>query len=252
MKFASMILGLSLASTLALAPANAADMYRPPEGVSYKDAPAPMALWTGPYVGIDGGYAWGGNSSVTPPEGEVLLIYIPGGGAGTSPASFGSQGGFGGGQAGYNWQNGSLVFGIEGDIQAADISGSATATGTGGPATANNKLDWFGTVRGRLGFTVGTALLYGTGGFAAGGVQDSLTAKGTTAKHDATAAGYAAGGGLEYAFNPSWSGKAEYEYLNLGKDDLAAGGATATYNHEYNTVRLGLNYHIHPSYEPLK
>ena len=61
--------------------------------------------------------------------------------------------------------------------------------------TADTSLDWFGTVRGRVGYTVGAALLYGTGGFVAGGVQDKLTVGvGAPAKHDATATGYAAGG----------------------------------------------------------
>jgi outer membrane immunogenic protein len=245
MKFASMIIGLSLASTLALASANAADMYRPPEGVSYKDAPAPMALWTGPYVGIDGGYAWG-RDSVAGIEGLRLL-------APPAPVSFASNGGFGGGQIGYNWQHDHLVVGVEADIQGADIAGSGTLKS----ATADNKLDWFGTVRGRLGYSIGAALLYGTGGLAFGGVQDKLTFGGKTNTHNATATGYAAGGGLEYAFNPAWSAKAEYQYINLGGDTLTAADqlqttVTAKFEHEYNTVRLGLNYHIHPGYEPLK
>jgi outer membrane immunogenic protein len=75
-------------------------------------------------------------------------------------------------------------------------------------------------------------------------------------KHDGTATGYAAGRGLEYAFNPARSGKVEYQYINLGGDSLIETNwpftGSATYNHEYNTVRLGLNYHVQPSYEPLK
>ena len=210
---------------------------------------APVEPWTGPYVGINGGYAWGGNSNATGYSPVIGSYSIVGGGA--VDAAFGSNGWFGGAQAGYNWQRGNLVLGIEADIQGGDIKGSAT---TAGPTTAENSLDWFGTVRGRVGYAVGSALLYGTGGFAAGGVQDKLTAGGTTVKHDATATGYAAGGGLEYAFSPSWSGKAEYQYINLGSDSLtdAGSGATATFNHEYNTVRLGLNYHIRGGYEPLK
>ncbi len=238
MKFVSSFLGLTLASAVAIISANAADMYRPPEGVSYKDAPV-SAPWTGPYVGIDGGYAWGGDSGVTPPR------YV-------DPA-FTSQGWFGGGLIGYNWQSGRLVYGVEADIQGASIKGAATATSLGGPATAENNLDWFGTARGRIGYAAGAALLYGTGGFAYGGVRDTLTSGGASIAHDATATGYAVGGGVEYAFSPSWSGKAEYQYLNLGKDDLAlANGATAAFDHDYNTVRLGLNYHVHSGYEPLK
>ena len=57
---------------------------------------------------------------------------------------------------------------------------------------------------------------------------------------------------MEYAFNPSWSGKVEYQYINLGNDTVTNGADSATFNHEYNTVRLGLNYHILPGYEPLK
>ena len=255
MKLASGILGMTLASAMAIVSANAADMYRPVEGGSYKDAPAPVEPWTGPYVGINGGYAWGGDSNVTgftptPPPAPAITITSGIATAAADPV-FGSNGWFGGAQAGYNWQRGNLVFGVEADIQGADIKGSAT---TAGPTTAENSLDWFGTVRGRVGYAVGSALLYGTGGFAAGGVQDKLTAGGTTLKHDATATGYAAGGGLEYALSPSWSGKAEYQYINLGSDSLtdAGSGATATFNHEYNTVRLGLNYHIRGGYEPLK
>ena len=143
---------------------------------------------------------------------------------------------------------GNFVFGIEADIQGADISGSETV----GTATAKTNLDWFGTVRGRVGYAVGAALLYGTGGAAFGGVQDKLTVGGTTKTHSATDTGYAAGGGVEYAFNPSWSGKVEYQYINLGNDAVTNTPDSATFNHEYNTVRLGLNYHVLPGYEPLK
>jgi outer membrane immunogenic protein len=217
-----------------------------PGPAGYKDGPAAAPVWNGPYVGINGGYAWGGNSDVTATQNPVTI----------DPA-FAPSGAFGGGQIGYNWQGYShpqLVLGIEADIQGADINGSGTVSGL--PASAQTNLDWFGTVRGRVGYSVGAALLYGTGGFAYGGVKDKLTVSGTTVQHDATATGYAAGGGLEYAFNPAWSAKAEYQYINLGTDSLTenSGGVTgnAKFDHEYNTVRLGLNYHVLPGYEPLK
>ncbi len=240
MKLVSGILGMTLASAVAIVSANAADMYVPAPAGGYKDEPVAAPLWNGAYVGINGGYAWGGNSDVT--------AYVD--------PSFAPTGWFGGGQIGYNWQgrlHPNLVLGIEADIEGADINGSGTVTGA---ATASTSLDWFGTLRGRAGYAVGNALLYGTGGFAYGGVQDKLTVSGTPVQHDATATGYAAGGGLEYAFNPAWSAKAEYQYINLGKDSLAltSGGVvgSASFDHEYNTVRLGLNDHILPGYEPLK
>ena len=245
MKLITGILGLTLASAVALASANAADLYHAPEGVSYKDAPAVATPWARPYVGINGGYAWGGTSDATATQ--IILIDPP----------FNSNGWFGGGQIGYNWQSMAhpeLVLGVEADIQGANISGSGTVVGLS--TTAQNNLDWFGTVRGRLGYSVGAALLYGTGGLAYGGVKDKLTVAGASVQQDATKTGYAAGGGVEYAFNPAWSGKVEYQYLNLGNDSatLINGGiaGTAKFDHEYNTVRLGLNYHIRPGYEPLK
>jgi outer membrane immunogenic protein len=257
MKLVSSILGMTLASAVAIVSANAADMYVPGPA-SYKDGPVAAPLWNGAYVGINGGYAWGNNSSLsalTDPCAPTASCPT------TTKHSFAPDGGFGGGQIGYNWQPGgqggfkdgpaagNLVFGIEADIQGADIIGSETL----GTATAKTNLDWFGTVRGRVGYAVGAALLYGTGGVAFGGVQDKLAVTGSpTVTHSATATGYAAGGGVEYAFSQAWSGKAEYQYINLGTDSLVNGGVTADFNHEYNTVRLGLNYHVLPGYEPLK
>ena len=109
-------------------------------------------------------------------------------------------------------------------------------------------------MRGRLGYTVGEALLYGTGGFAAGGVQDKLTAGGTTTEARCDRNGLCRWRRVGICIHPSWSGKAEYQYINLGSDSLtdAGSGATATFNHEYNTVRLGLVYHVRGGYEPLK
>ncbi len=229
MKLHTGILGLTLASVVALASANAADMYVPGPAGGYKDGPAPVATWNGPYVGINGGYAWGGNSD--------LIV------SGYNDPSFAPNGWFGGGQIGYNWQgmwHPNLVLGIEADIDGADITGSKTV----GTATAKDSLDWFGTVRGRVGYAVGAALIYGTGGFAYGDAQDKVSG-GKTTEHTT---GYAAGGGVEYAFNPAWSGKAEYLYINLDSIECV----TAKFDNEYNTVRVGLNYHILPGYEPLK
>ncbi len=151
---------LSAVSVFALAAsANAADMYRAPEPIgSYKDAPAAYVNWSGFYVGVNGGYGWGSNNE--------LHSY------GNAPVDFTSEGGFGGGQAGYNWQRDRIVFGIEADIQGAGIDGSATTSS----GSASSNLDWFGTVRGRLGLTIlDSGLLYATGGFAFGGVQDKVT-----------------------------------------------------------------------------
>ena len=252
----------SAVSLLALN-ANAADMYRAPEGVSYKDAPVYEPAWTGFYVGVNGGYGWSDDSKVT------ASGYL----ATTGSTSFSSDGGFGGGQIGYNWllpgsagyKDGPapshIVLGVEADIQGAGINGSGIATADyTGPtvavtATGKSDLDWFGTVRGRIGYAAGPTLFYFTGGFAFGGVNDSLTstAAGTTkvVSSNTTETGYVLGGGVEHFFSPRWSGKVEYQYIDLGSDKLSTttGGvygtaATLDAEHTYNTVRLGLNYHF--------
>jgi outer membrane immunogenic protein len=226
---------LTSVSVIALAAAaSAADMYVPGPAGGYKDGPVAAPVWNGPYVGINGGYAWGGNSD--------LIV-------GANSSSFAPSGAFGGGQIGYNWQgivHPHLVLGIEADIQGADITGSTTLSGH----TAEVDLNWFGTVRGRVGYAVGAALIYGTGGFAYGDAHDKLISGGATVEHHSTS-GYAAGGGIEYAFNPAWSGKVEYQYINLDAVQPPAPVAVR-FDNTFDTVRLGLNYHIFPGYEPLK
>src|SRR5205823_13998737 len=136
----------------------------------------PVRNWTGLYIGGNLGYGWG--------DGNTDFSFLP------SPEEFGfnnttlgarSTGVTGGAQLGYNWQIGSVVTGLEADIQGSDIKGSARANaiffGTAIPdpqvvLSSETKLAWFGTVRGRIGVTVTPdLLLYGTGGLAYGHVD---------------------------------------------------------------------------------
>ncbi|MGO9544676.1 MAG: outer membrane protein [Rhodomicrobium sp.] len=233
------------------ASAQAADMYVPGPAGGYKDGPA-FFSWAGWYAGVNGGYAWGGEADVSSAyPGYCTLAPCGGHSSGSTTA----DGGFGGGQIGYNWQRDRLVFGLEADIQGAGVDGSVTV---GGPASGSTSLDWFGTVRGRLGLTVmgGTSLVYVTGGLAYGGVDDKLTVPGASKSDSQVAAGYVLGAGIEHSYSPSWSVKAEYQYFDLGSDalSLSHSGVTAegSYDHNYQTVRVGVNYHFLPSYEPLK
>ena len=137
---------------LSSACAYAADLgpYRappPPERDYYEPVRDMPWSWRGFYAGVNAGYAWGGDDSVT--------LSGPGG---TATGTLEPNGWFGGGQIGYNAQFQSLVFGIEADLQGADISD--------GNAFASTNVDWFSTVRGRVGYAAGPALLYATGGFA--------------------------------------------------------------------------------------
>jgi outer membrane immunogenic protein len=257
--------GVLLLTALAITPmtaAKAADLYKAPApAVSYKDAPVyvPPNTWAGFYVGINGGYAWNASgNTVSYNDGGAGFI----GGADQSTRSQPS-GGFGGGQIGYNFQSGSLVYGLETDFQGGDINSRvAGATANGNPFNERERVDWFGTVRGRIGYAFGSTLFYGTGGFAYGDVRErSFVTNGVdsvAAKNSDTQTGYVVGGGVEYKINPAWSLKAEYQYIDLGSAKMTGidttGAAVTTNNLDTNfhTVRLGLNYRIGGSYEPLK
>jgi outer membrane immunogenic protein len=243
MKFQSGFFALTMASALALAvSANAADMYRAPESTDgYKGGPAYVAVnWAGFYGGVNGGYAFDAQSR----HGGIL-----------------DDGGFGGGQIGYNWQgiwHPHLVLGVEADIQGAGIDnkGLAVLLPAGIAASHEISIDYFGTVRGRLGYAAGSLLIYGTGGFAYGGVNNRfhVLATGNVFTANNTQPGFAAGGGLEYMFSPAWSAKAEYQFIGLDRDNPVSttGRVIPTRNTELNTVRAGINYHFGNVYQPLK
>jgi outer membrane immunogenic protein len=243
---------------------------------SMKDPQAYIAnTWSGFYVGVNGGYGWSAQSSTldtTAYDGYGDGYY------GYDSAKLTKEGAFGGGQIGYNIQRDRLVYGIEFDIQAADIKGSKSSEASADEgdvitdAQVKSSLDWFGTLRGRVGYLFGNSLLYATGGLAFGGVNDSLsmTANRTypyehdssdVASKNTTLTGYAVGGGFETPLTPSLTFKAEYLYLDLGSSSLSTyaephgydyGAADVKVDHTYHTVRVGLNYKLAQPYEPLK
>jgi outer membrane immunogenic protein len=236
MKLRNGVFGLTLTSAVALAASSAlaADVYGPAGG--YKDEPAYVAVnWSGFYAGVNAGYGWSANSDIS---------------------GFQPTGGFGGGQIGYNWQGvfglgRSWVVGVEADIQGSGIEDSVSD----GFASAKSSLNWFGTVRGRIGYAFGPALVYATGGFAFGEVENSASLGFLSARVSETQTGYVVGGGLEYKVNPSWSVKGEYQFISLdASDPNGAGplGFTSSDRSEVHTLRVGLNYHFGEGYAPLK
>ena len=138
----------------------------------------PSYNWSGFYIGGNVGYGWGdADTSFNPLPSAAAFVNL-------APTTLGPdpQGVIGGVQAGYNWQAGKFVVGLEADIQASDIHGSAVVTpiiqNNGVPfpgagfLSASQRIDWFGTVRARAGFTpVDRLLLYVTGGLAYGNVS---------------------------------------------------------------------------------
>ena len=235
---ATALVGLGSAPTLA------ADLAARP----YTKAPALAAVydWTGFYIGVNAGVGIGRD--------RFQHDWLNTG----SPYSFyvSPQGGFGGGQVGYNWQTGSvlgpIVFGVEADIQGAGLSDDRTNFNVVGINTSySQKLDWFGTARGRIGIANGPVLSYVTAGYAVGNVKtnaaQAVAGANSTFATDRAQSGWVVGSGVEAALGGNWTGKIEYLYLNLGnKTDASTLLATAPINTEIreNIFRVGLNYRI--------
>jgi outer membrane immunogenic protein len=265
-------------------------------------ASAPIYGWTGWYAGLNLGYSWG--NAHTDAAGSATSISIPS--FTNPPVAFANSqteplvGVIGGGQVGYNYQVGpEWVLGFEADIQGSAEHGSnnfaATFTGTlcsgggvGCPggffplkgtafSTYEAKIEWFATVRGRVGVLIngGGLLLYGTGGLAYGqvSVSDSVNITATapavpatfgpatgTFSQSKTNIGFAAGGGMEGRIAPTnWTWKLEYLFVDLGSVNTStsfaaattgafsalAGTVTTHTNFIDNIFRVGLNYQFH-------
>ena len=288
-----MLVGIAAATLLITTGALAADL--PMKAPVYTKAPVvPVYNWTGFYAGVNGGYSWGNSSSTLdltdPGTGAVLM---------STPTKFHMDGAIGGGQIGYNWQSGQWVYGLEADIQTSWQAGNGSAVCAGGTATVLNSacaighigdtspfnvpafpvvsnlaesLDWFGTVRGRIGGLVDPkVLLYATGGLAYGEVGVSNTVggfnitgpqgvNGTTITpfvsgfgQSSLRVGWTLGAGVEGVISGNWTAKLEYLYIDLGNVSgsfttglIAPSGALAISSYTShitdNILRVGVNY----------
>jgi opacity protein-like surface antigen len=232
---------LAAASLLAICgTAAAADL---PEAPPVLAAPAG---WSGFYVGVNAGGGLGnGNSNFS--IGGVTFATV----------NNYLSGAIGGAQAGFNWQGGPALFGIETDIQASSVKGTITAPCLalcGLPLTANysQKMPWFGTVRGRLGLVGGGWLIYATAGYAYARLETDASASAGPASASIslreTRGGWTAGGGIEVELAPGWTTKLEYLYFDYGRhtNTLLLGGAVPSIADNarltMNVVRAGLNY----------
>jgi outer membrane immunogenic protein len=182
------------------------------------NAPARVvADWSGPYIGLHGGYASGDFKSTI---GGLTTNLDP-------------SGAFGGFQGGYNWQFApNWVAGLESDSSWGSIKDSSS--------TGKIKIDELGTVRGRLGYAMNNMLLYGTGGLAWAHVE-STTVGPVVSDHYLL--GWTAGAGLEYMFAPRWSAKVEYAYMDFSDASETAGVFTIHDKLDAHTIKFGLNYH---------
>jgi outer membrane immunogenic protein len=252
-------------------------------------ATAPVYSWTGFYVGGNAGYAWNDPSVTFVPIDTNTSALCTIFGSCPPPASFSIDGPLGGLQAGYNWQvDQKWLLGIETDFDWSHIRGTGTSNFLLGPTffppgnanfQASQNIDWFGTIRGRLGFLLtNNFLVYATGGFAYGRVKENVVLNNSNyaslysgngfsftcvtgpncflGSSSRTATGGTVGAGLEYALSKNISVKAEYLYVNLGRGDhvnvvaqtvIGAYPVPSSYTANYSTldfqvIRGGINY----------
>ncbi len=230
--------------------------------------PAPVYSWTGWYAGVNIGGSFG-RAADTSTYGAPAAPF-------TSTSS-NLDGVIGGGQVGYNVQSGNWLFGLEADIQGSSERGTATSSvgiaglcgviavfpcTTTGTLVDQEKLPWFGTVRGRVGvLATPTWLFYATGGLAYGEIKsnESLTVAGgpfaggaIANSFSTTRAGWTAGGGVEGVISGNWTAKLEYLYMDYGRINNTFAGVAPLFSPinlsthvTDNVVRVGLNYHFH-------
>jgi len=252
----------------AVTAASAADLAARP----YTKAPImvePGFNWSGFYLGGNVGYSWGSAGNTA-----TISNFATGATLFTATPRNDVNGVIGGAQAGYNWQSQNWLFGLEADIQGSGAKGSSAIVcvacandGTNITSALTQKLNWFGTFRGRVGVLVSpTVLLYGTGGLAYGQVDTGGSITGTNVNGvpvtaafpgtSSTRAGWTAGAGVEGRIIGNWTAKLEYLYMDLGTFNAGPIATTilvpvrtnagASYSSHFtdNILRVGVNYHF--------
>jgi outer membrane immunogenic protein len=194
------------------------------------------------------------------PGSAVAQALMPASGSNSASASSWVAGA----QAGYNWQLGSIVYGFEADISATHLQSGMNTVLQGAivpPPTANAtaNVDWYGTVRGRLGWAAGPVLFYGTGGLAYGQVDlnSSISGIGLTLSSQTSSdkTGWVVGGGIEYMWRPNVILSVGYQYVDLGTISLAASAGalpptlsqSASVHAQFQVVTAGVNWRFSPT-----
>ena len=265
---------------------------------SRRPAPAPFVAvpvftWTGFYAGVHAGYAFdasdNNNRGVFGNAGSFVAtpgtLTAPLGGYTGTVAVTNFLGGrnnnmegfAGGGHIGYNYQIGNIVVGIEADASYTDfgnnsqnrnnlsvvslVPGVVGFSGAVNSGIASGGLDYYGTVRGRVGYALDRLLIFGTGGFAYGQGSEAnnnffLTQNGqvfSNGRRDNFRTGWVAGGGVEYAFTPNLTGRVEAQYVSLERETqqtfIGAVGTTPVFvannrraDNDFVVVRAGVSY----------
>ncbi|MGJ4939130.1 outer membrane protein [Bradyrhizobium sp. HKCCYLS1011] len=224
-------------------PASAADLAARPY-TKAPPAPAPLPpTWAGFYIGVQGGGGWGRT--------KETFFGAPNTVGFLGTQNYDTSGGFVGGVAGYNWQFGNYVIGLEGDYHWSDINGRSAvinpALGFGD--TYFTKIRSFGDIKGRLGWATGPALLFISGGAAVGDLQHRYDAglNPPSFVQNDWRWGWTVGVGGEYMFAPNWSAKLEYNFIDFGRSTIQF-TPVATDRSEFkdtvHTVKAGIIWHF--------
>jgi outer membrane immunogenic protein len=251
----------------------ATDIYSPPPADS-KDVPVPPPFsdhqaffdWRGPYVGAHIGGVWG-EVSVT----DTYTYYQDP----TETNTVDAKGLITGGQLGYNFRSGQIVYGLEADLGSLDLSGDKNARlmKSAAPLTAKYTVSGglYGDFAGRIGYAADRTFFYGKGGVAFANADFSSTYTGTNTRfaYDSSESlwGFTIGGGVEYSIQPGWSLKLEYQHFDFGDTSFenkltkslgCSGQRCATFTSEANVsptadaVTVGINYHFHGNGDNVK
>ena len=196
----------SIASVSAAAAADAIDSV--PQAPSAPAATAPVGDWSGAYVGATGSWNWGPIKN----SGYANAVGI-------------------GGYGGYNFQDGQLVYGLEGNL---DYNGAQRTTGTIKTETGVN-----GAIRGRVGVDMNPFMLYGAAGVAAASVKVSDTAGNSDTRG---VIGWTAGVGAETKITDNVTARVEYDYTSFGNRTYVLGGTNVSRGYDQNAVKVGIGY----------
>ena len=258
-------------------------------------APAAPSSWSGLYVGANAGYAWGGDDGASIAGNDPVFqsmfngTAFPGGTSFARSRALDRDGLTGGVQVGYNWQVGSAwVVGVETDFNWADFEGRGATIGiidAGPPVVAGTvrgiqDVDWYGTLRARVGVLAANhVMLYATGGLAYGRIREAATFSAdvvgggsaggfsiqcpvanipcAVGRSSDTQFGWTVGAGGEFLLSSNITVRAEYLYVDLGDGGavtaiattptpgLAAASFKTTFNDvDFHTVRLGINFKL--------
>jgi len=202
-----------------------------------KARPAEGYDWTGPYAGVSAGSNWGGQHWDTNAEPDFAGLLA-------------------GGQAGYNYQTGKFVWGIEGDAGLSNARGAKACPNQPRLLSCEDDVGTLGSLTARFGYTWGRALFYAKGGWAFGEVTAGTSLNFvavpvpgamSVARSTNWDSGWTVGAGMEYALTDRWSAKAEYMHYEFPESTFTvAQNATTNATTAGNIVRIGVNYHFKP------